>query len=60
MLKDEHYNIISHVITYKIEYEKENNIEDKFIIIGNEQMLTQFKNNYIDQFFMDCTYLMKI
>ena len=54
MLKDENGNIISHVINYK--NEEENKEVDQFIIIGNEQMLAQFKNNFIDPFFMDCTY----
>ena len=55
-MKDENDNIIiSQVIKY-INAEKENKDYYNFIIIANDQMLAQIKNNFVDQFFMDCTY----
>lgn len=54
-MKDENDNITSQVIKY-INAEKENKDYYKFIIIANDQMLAQIKNNFVDQFFVDCTY----
>lgn len=51
-LRDENNDIISHVIDFK----NIKDITEKFILIGNKNMLSQLSNNNIDQFFMDCTY----
>ena len=52
-MTDENGNIISKVIDYK---DEEKDCESKFVLIANNNMLLQLKNNYIAQFFMDCTY----
>ena len=53
ILKVTEGNILSHVIKFNIEVSNE---ELKFIIIGNDEIFKNIKNNHIDQYFMDCTY----
>jgi len=51
---DEKGNNIAKVIEYPDENDKNKTL--KFIIIGNETILCNLKNNNINQYFMDCTY----
>ena len=51
-LKDEKNDIISHVIDFR----NNKNEKEKFILIGNKNMLSQLSKNNIDQYFMDCIY----
>ena len=40
----------------KIDFKNNKNEKEKFILIGNKNMLSQLSNNNIDQYFMDYTY----
>ena len=59
-LYDNKGNKISEVIKFKYKIKNPNNNEDQveshFIVIGNENILINLKNNQINEFFMDCTY----
>ena len=48
------------VISKTIEYSDESNPDKKYkiIIIARDDMLSDLKNNQINEFFMDCTYKM--
>ena len=51
---DEKGNNISKVVEYPDEKDVSKKL--KFIILGNDDILTNLKNNNINQYFMDCTY----
>ena len=51
---DEKRNNISKILEYPDE--KYVSKQLKYIIIGNDDILTNLKNNNINQYFMDCTY----
>ena len=57
-IRDDDGNKLSHLITFNYDgnSEIENNKEDNFILIGNQEMLSNLKNNMINQYFMDCTF----
>lgn len=55
-LQDRERNKISYVLDYN---DKENpEKEYKMVLIANENIYNNLKNNQITQFFMDCTYKM--
>ena len=58
IIKDDNNNDISFTYTYFNEDDLEDGKKNeyKFVIIGNDNMLKNLKNNLINEYFMDCTY----